>query len=357
MYAGVVERSLDRLDALASRALSEANIPGLVLARVDVRGPTLCRAYGLASRARAVAAAVSTPFLVASVSKPIVAAVIVSLVERRMLALDADVASILPHAIRNPAHPEEPITLRMLLQHRASLLDEHSWTDTAYSVGDHSVPLSEWLTSYFALGLDGASRGYGSERPGTLVRYSNVGYALAAWVAESAAKMPFDDLARRLVFGPLGMTRSSFRLRDVLAARPAVPYTGDADAQLHAVKHYGFPFYPAGTLRTSVEDLARFVRCLLDGGALEGTTLLSPDRVREMLPLEGPGLGWARFPALGPKIRGHEGADIGAGARVTLDSERRTAVIVLGNAEWTASERRLRFVEPLEAAALERIGG
>jgi CubicO group peptidase (beta-lactamase class C family) len=352
VYVGVLERSLDRLDALASRALGEANIPGLVLACVDVRSPTLCRAYGLASRDPAVAAVVSTPFLVASVSKPIVASVIASLAERRMLSLDADVSSILPHAVRNPTHPEERITLRMLLQHRASLLDEQSWTDTSYSVGDHSVPLSEWLTSYFALGSAAASRGHGIERPGTVVRYSNVGYALAAWVAESAAGMPFDDLARGLLFGPLGMTRSSFRLHDVLAARPAVPYSGGADSRLRAVKHYGFPFYPAGTLRTSVEDLARFVRCLLDRGTFEGTTLLSPDVVSEMLPDEGPGLGWARFPALGPRIMGHEGADIGAGARVTLDLERRAAVIVLGNAEWTASERRSGFVEPLEAAAL-----
>jgi CubicO group peptidase (beta-lactamase class C family) len=286
------------------------------------------------------------------VSKPVVAAVVASLAERRMLALDADVASVLPHPVRNPTYPGDPITLRMLLQHRASLVDERSWTDSSYSAGDHPAALAGWLRAYFALEGEGSPRGYGSERPGTFVRYSNVGYALAAWVAETAAGMPFDELARALVFAPLGMTRSSFRLRDVLDARPAVPHTGAVGSTLRPVTHYGFPFYPAGTLRTSVGDFARFVLCLLDGGAFQGTTLLSPETVGEMLPLEGTGLGWARFPALGPFVKGHEGADVGAGARVTLDLERRAAVIVLGNAEWTTSEARSRAVERLEAAAL-----
>jgi CubicO group peptidase (beta-lactamase class C family) len=357
VYVGVLDRSPGSLDALAAKALREASIPGIAIAVVRSGGPTICRAYGLACRRPAIAATPSTPFFAASVSKPVVAAVIEALVERRMVTLDADVGSILPRPFRNPAFSSDPITLRMLLQHRASLLDEPSWTDRAYSVGDHDVSLSEWLTEYFQPRRARGLRGHGPERPGSFVRYSNVGYAVAAWVAEVAAAMPFDRLAHALVFEPLGMTRSSFRLRDVLGSRPAVPYTGPGGSRLRAVEHYGYPFYPAGTLRTSVEDLARFVRCMLDEGAFEGANLLAPETVTEMLPLEGTGLGWARFPALGRFVKGHEGADIGAGARVTVDLERRLGVVVLGNAEWTASESRSRPVETLEAAALAFAAG
>ena len=191
----------------------------------------------------------------------------------------------------------------------------------------------------------------GLELPGTTVRYSSVGYALVAWVAEQAANLPFDTLAHALLFRPLGMTRSSFRLRDVLSFGPAVPYVGPMDAPLRAVPHYGYDCYPAGTLRASVEDLARFVRCLLEEGSLDGVRVLSPETVNMLLPRAGPGLGWARFPGKGPSVRGHEGHCIGAGARIAIDLDQRSAVVLLGNSEWTQSDERFKPVEPLEAAA------
>lgn len=343
-------RGFGDLDTLAERALREASIPGLAIASVRKGRPPLCRAYGFSCLAPQVRATPSTPFLAASVAKPVVAALLAALAEREMLSLDADVATYLPCAFRNPTHPKVPITVRMLLQHRASLVDDPSWLGTAYSAGDHPVALSEWLTAYFSLDTAFGARGHGTEPPGTTVCYSNAGYALAAWIAERAARMPFDELAHALLLRPLRMSRSSFRLRDILKAGPAVPYTGGVDSPLRPVQHYGYPFYPTGTLRASVEDLARFVLCLLDGGSLDGVRVLSPSTVRVLLPGEGPCLGWARFPQRGPSIRGHEGAGTGAGARVSIDLDREAGTVILGNAEWTLSDPRFQAVEPLEAA-------
>jgi CubicO group peptidase (beta-lactamase class C family) len=324
---------------------------------VRAGSPPLCRAYGFACVTPATAATPSTPFFTASVSKPVVAAVIAALAEREMVSLDADVGSYLPWPFRNPMHPEVPITLRMLLQHRASLVDDESWPGGACRTGDHRVSLSEGLSAYFS--LDGAKgpRGHGTELPGSTVCYSSVGYALSAWIAERAARMPFDDLAQALLLRPLAMHHSSFRLRDVLEAGPAVPYAGPAGSALRPVRHYGFALYPAGTLRASVEDLARFVRCLLEDGTLDGVRVLSPATVNVLLPQTGPGLGWARFPGKAPSVRGHEGHCLGAGSRLALDLERRSAVVLLGNAEWTLSDERFQAVEPLESAAFALADG
>ena len=348
----------DRFEDPALRAMRDANIPGLAMATVSANDSTNCCGWGLARRREPSPVTVDTPFLVASVSKPVVAAVIAGLAERRMLAFDEAIDQYLPRPFRNPAFPEQAITLRMLLGHRASLADEPSdvHSTSTYSVGDHPTPLGRWLTNYF--GLDGSHlpRGHGAERPNTDVLYSDIGYAMAAWIAELAARMPFDEIARALVFRPLGMTHSGFRLRDVLSAFPAVPYVGPVDSPLRPVQHYGYPFYPAGTLRTSVADLARFIRGLLNDGSVDGKEWLSPATVHEMLPLEGPGLGWARFPHIGRFVKGHEGGDLGAGARVTLDLERRVGILVLGNSEWTASPIRSNAVAELEAIALSADG-
>ena len=63
------------------------------------------------------------PVRVASVSKLVVAVGVMKLVETGKLDLDSDVSTYLGWPLRNPAFPDRPVTLRMLLSHTSSVRD------------------------------------------------------------------------------------------------------------------------------------------------------------------------------------------------------------------------------------------
>jgi CubicO group peptidase (beta-lactamase class C family) len=100
--------------------------PGLTTAWVTFDAGRLrdSGATGLADRTSGRRATADDPVRIASVSKLVVAIGVMRLVEAGRLDLDADVARWLGRPLRNPAHPDVPITLRMLLSHRSSLKDE-----------------------------------------------------------------------------------------------------------------------------------------------------------------------------------------------------------------------------------------
>ena len=99
-----------------------------------------------------------TVFMLASVSKTVTCAGVMSVVEDGDLDLDTDVNDYLPFEVRIPAAPEEPITTRMLLIHTSAIRDRLSvWgtpysRDSLYFHGDSPIELGEFLRSYLVPG-------------------------------------------------------------------------------------------------------------------------------------------------------------------------------------------------------------
>ena len=64
-------------------------------------------------------------YLQVSVSKTVTATALMQLYEQGLFDLDDDVNKYLPFDLRNPNHPDDPITIKMLLSHRTSLADDN----------------------------------------------------------------------------------------------------------------------------------------------------------------------------------------------------------------------------------------
>lgn len=308
--------------------MADAAVPGLAVAAVAGGRVVLAKAYGWAHLERRIAARPSTLFLLASPSKLVVSMTVLALAERRMVDLDEDIGHWLPFEVRHPMHPAIPISLRMLLGHRASLADDLGATRASYVVGDSPVPLGDWLRVRLS-----EPKAFLPHEPGANEQYANLGFALAAHVAECAAQLPFGELARALVLRPLGMSQSTYRLRDAPQDELAAPH--DADG---ALAHYGYPDYPVGGLRTDAIELARLLLSLVS----DGQSVMSRESNAAILG----GLGARQ---IGNYV-GHDGADVGAGTRVLLDPGRGMGVLLLGNACWTYPFERRRRLAPVEDA-------
>ena len=331
------------LDRFILKGMKEAKVPGLAAAVVKNGKVLWTGAYGWANRELKTPVTNDTLFQVASVSKPVTACAVMQLVEQGKLSLDTDVNEVLPFPVRNPKHPKTPITLKHLLTHTSGIRD--NWNlleDTWVKNGDFPKPLGESLAAYLQPKGEyySAKKSYYSWAPGGRSQYSNVGVALAAYLAEAKAKVPFETLCQKGIFEPLAMQGSSFRLKGMDQSKIAMPYGfKKKTGSFKPLGHHGYLDFPSGTLRVTAPQLARFLLSFIGDGQLDGAWVLKAETVREMRKIPFPkadskqGLVWYFDKLGGFKVMGHDGSDPGVTAIMQYRLKDGIGYVILQNGE------------------------
>jgi CubicO group peptidase (beta-lactamase class C family) len=224
----------------------------------------------------------------------------------------------------------QAITLRQLASHTGGLIREPELEGAA------SGPIAGWEEKVLA-SIPATRLG---SKPGTEYSYSNIGYGILGLALARAAKEPFPELVRRLVFEPAGMTSSTFVIAAPLAARLAAGYAsadgGKVDAAWPAKEHAGRGYkVPNGGVYSTVADLGRFLALI--SGALGDEILTASSRaelLRQQTPAGGEayGLGFS----LGTDARcrtfaSHGGAVAGYHAHAVVELGSRMGVVLLRN--------------------------
>ncbi|MGJ7915007.1 serine hydrolase domain-containing protein [Massilia sp. LXY-6] len=233
-----------------------------------------------------------TLFRIASISKMMTTLGLMRLVEEGKIDLDADVSGYLGFSLRNPHFPDQPILLRHLLTHTASLRDEagYSWgVDTALK--DVLVPGSR---------LYGEGKMWAANAgAGAYFTYCNLGWGVIGTVMERVTGERFDRLMRRLLVEPLGL-RAGYNPSELPASEVADiatlyrkrtvdtevwdangPWIAQADdygkappapppgIERYVIGSNATPFSPTGGLRISARDMGTVMRMLMNGGMHE----------------------------------------------------------------------------------------
>ena len=246
--------------------------------RVHIR-PAL--AEGLADRATGRLVGPDDPVRIASISKLVTALGVMRLVDAGKLDLDRDVSDYLGWRLRNPAFPDRPITLAMLLSHRSSLVDGGEL---------YIIPLGETLRQR----LTDPRVWDTAHAPGSnWFHYTNLNFPVVASAMERATGERFDRMMARLVLRPLkldacfnwgaGCTARAVKravvlyratgevAKDDLQGKPpaclVVPAAdGTCDLAAYRLGENGALFSPQGGLRISMRDLAKVGQLLARGG-------------------------------------------------------------------------------------------
>ncbi len=200
--------------------------------------------------------------------------------------------------------------------------------------------------------------------PGTRTVYSDLSFLLLGAAVERVGGAPLEDLARRYVFGPLGMAQTMFLPgRELLDRIPPTEFQAEQRRGLiHGQVHDGNAWAMGGVaphagLFGTAGDLGRFLRVILDGGIHEGTRVFSEDAIRRFTTRAGLAPGSTR--ALGWDTVSKEGSSAGrrfsarsfghtgfTGTSVWADPERDVGVVLLTNRVHPTREnqgiRRLR---------------
>ena len=217
---------------------------------------------------------------IASISKSFTATGLMQLVEKGIISLDDDVSDLIGFQIRNPHHPEVPITLRMILSHTASIRDKED-----YSTLDHLNPAvyGDCVESYYEY------------KPGEGYNYSNLGLNLAGTILEKASGIRFDQYVKDNVILPLGLVGG--HNVDNLDANKLVSLYNCIDGQYvksnaygsvaHRLENYvmGYSapmFSPTGGVKISARDLATYMMMHMNYGELNGVRIISEESAKTM---------------------------------------------------------------------------
>jgi len=296
----LLPEDMARMAAPARNAVATGDIPGAV-SLVWRRGELLqLEAVGLRDMEAKLPVERDTIFRIASMSKPVVSAVAMILMEQGAMRLDDPISKWAPEfarmrVLRRPDSPLEDtdpapraITIEDLMTHRSGL----SYAFTAKG------PLSRALEARFGLKLEGwrSSEDWMSALASLPLSYApgerfNYGHStdVLGFIIGRAAGSSMREAMRQLLFAPLGMADTDFWVPPQKRSRAAVLYRSAAPGIFTPLPLAGFldespPVITAGGqgLVSTADDYLTFARMLLGGGQVNGKRVLSEESVRLM---------------------------------------------------------------------------
>lgn len=330
---------------IIDRVLAEYDAMGASVAVVSGGQVVDTFVYGRANRADNIPVTEDTFFKIASVTKMISALGVMRLVENRQLELDADISDYLPWQVRNPAFPEDPITLRQIMTHTASFLDDYHYN---MATDGEITPLNIVFEGNYT------HMNFLRKQPGTVSDYSNFGGGMLGVLMEELSGMPVDEYMQHYIFAPLGMTAAYHtpnlphgtpiaRVYNIESTGMTVDMMASEDTHYFAEPELDYT-HTGGGLMATAEGIARLLVCIIGDGTYNGARILRPETVEAMRTLQN-NIGTVYCESdrglnmniitdklvEGRTMYGHQGKAYGAICAAYGDPEDGTGVVLLTN--------------------------
>jgi len=311
-------------EAIISSAVGSGKLESAVL-RVESRGKVYEKAFGKAR--------VDSPFLIASITKPMTATAAMILCERGKLSLDDLASKHLPGV-------DKRLTLRHLLTHTSGLPDMLPDND---DLRRRNAPLSEFVKGAMKVPLEFV--------PGTKVQYQSMGILLASEIVERVSKRPLREFLHDELFKPLDMSRTAlgmgkYKMSDVVRSQvDPTPETKHWDWNSPYWRNLGAPW---GGAHATAADIAAFLRAFAKPVgkpvSKETARLMTSNQALGLKP--GWGIGWN----VTPKPFGHSGS---TGTLSWADAEKDTIFVMLTSLPATISNKLV--IDPVSKWVREAI--
>ncbi len=327
-----------QLDTYVATTMKEWKVPGLALAIVRDDSVVYAKGYGTRTVGATEPVDANTIFAIGSASKAFTAALVALAVDDGKMKWDEKVTAYLPGLQLNDTYASRDLTIRDALSHRSGL----SRGDFAWYISGFERSEILRRVRYLA-----PSWGFRSQ-----FGYQNLMYLAAGEAAAAVGRASWDDLVRSRIFTPLGMTSSSTSIRALQGRENVATPHATLNDTVRAIPWKNIDnIAPAGSINSTVRDMAQWLRLQLGRGKYGATQVISTGNHGEMwLPnihirLEGPGarylapganlsaygLGWFLQDFNG-RLAVHHGGNIdGMSAMVAMLPEEKLGIVILTN--------------------------
>tara|TARA_Y100000590_G_C15708887_1_gene1009614 strand:- start:699 stop:2207 length:1509 start_codon:yes stop_codon:yes gene_type:complete len=361
-------------------------IPGLSISIVKDSDIVWEKYFGYANIEQEILVDENTMFILSSISKTITATALMQLWEMNLFNIDDQINNYLPFDVIHPDYPNSPITFKMLLSHTSGIKD--FWSVMTYYDGDSPLDLGYYLEQYLTPNGEfySANGCYTNSEPGTNYSYSNNAVALIGYLVEEISGQSFNTYCNENIFLPLQMDNAFWFLSEIDSLNQvASPYqitggngdscsiigcgiydqsnpcfcdfacieygdccsdyeeicgengAGGSIGNLTEYENYGYSDYPSGQLRTTSNNLAKFMGAYMNSGIYNDNKILEPETIEYMKTIHYPfinsmqGLIWYYKNQNGLTLFGHNGGDVGSSTDMFVSLSDNIGLIILTN--------------------------
>jgi CubicO group peptidase (beta-lactamase class C family) len=356
---GLSSARLERLAQLLRADVERGRMPGAVIA-ISRRGKLVYHeAFGFSDKAAGKPMAKDSIFVLASMTKPMVAVATLMLTEQGDLLLNDPVGNYLP-ALKDmkvatatgTATPRRQPTLQDMLRHTAGVTNANRGDSALHKLYASRLTNADGQTG--AKFLEELGKLPLHYEPGTVWDYS-YGLDVAALAVEAVTKKRFGEFLQERLFAPLGMVDTGFMVPAAKAGRIAKPLpidldTGKPPTFREPVKPWQYDC-GGGCAQGTATDYMRFALMLLNKGALDGTRILSRKSVEYMTSDHlGPNVDASRLHEFA--VEHIDGFGFGLGVAVRRETGRAGVMGTPGEFLWSGAQGTTFWVDPKEELAV-----
>lgn len=343
---GVAREALAGYDEMVGKMIQDWSVPGLAVAIVKDGEVIYAKGFGYRDVEKKLPVTPDTLFAIGSTTKAFTTFTLGMLVDEGRLDWDKPVRTFLPGFQMYDADTTALITPRDLVTHRSGL-PRHDllWYNNNTLTRKEAVERLRYLEP--------------NEQLRAKFQYNNLMFLTAGYLIEHLTGKSWEDSVRERILQPLGMSNTNFSVHDSQkSADFALPYREEDFKYITPIPFRDISMIgPAGSINSSVNDMAKWMQVNLNGGKVDGRQLISPSTLSDIhaphmlidAPPERPelsrrsyGLGWGVDTYRGhPRVH-HSGGIDGFSALVTLLPQDGLGVVVLTNRENGLPERLVR---------------
>ena len=345
-----------QFEAYVADALLRFGVPGASIAVVQNGDVVYLNGFGVRAAGSTQAVDPDTMLMIGSVTKSMTTMLAATLVDDGRLTWETRLIDLLPaFAVGDPVLTES-LSVRDAF---CNCIGIPGRDIELFFEGDAFTP--EGVVTALADVAPTAARGERFQYNNLLIGAGGYAVGVAAEGSSDSVLRAYDIALRERVLGPIGMTRSTFWVEEVLAGgNYALPHATDLTERLQAIplaaERSVLPAAPAGALWSNAREMARYVQTeLAHGVAPNGTRVVSAEHLAETwapgvaLPsapgprsalttaTTGYGLGWGSGDYLGQRLISHSGGTFGFASEVAFLPEANLGLVVLSNARTLGS--------------------
>jgi CubicO group peptidase (beta-lactamase class C family) len=322
-------KQLAAIEEKVEKRRKELGIPGLSLVIVKDDKVIYSKGLGYKDFEKKIAVTPDTQFAIGSATKAFTALSVLISSDEGKIDLNSSPKKYLPYFKMKDAETDKNMTVRDLLDHSSGL----NRTDLAMITGKlnrldlikvagEAQPMAKLNEKFF---------------------YNNIMFAAAGEVVANVNKTTWEKFVPAKIFAPLGMTNSNMFIKEMEKSKDfsfGYEYNFDSKETRRLPFRPLDPIAPAGSINSSANDMAKWIKFVLNGGTIDNKRLVSEASYAEWIKPQNKitpngkvnyGLGWFLEEWNGMKVVQHGGNIDGFNSMVAMIPEKKLGFVLMEN--------------------------
>lgn len=259
-----LQNRLAKIEEKVEARRKELGIPGMSLAIVRNGEVILSKGFGYKDFTKQISVTADTQFAIGSATKAFTALSVLMSQDEGKLSLEENPRKYLPYFKINDAETNEKIKVRNLLTHSSGL----NRTDLGWITGK--------LTREETIRVAGEAKPVA--KLGEKFLYQNVMFAAAGEIVSKVQNMTWENYVAQNIFKPLGMMNSNLSIPEMQKAKDfslGYDYNFDTKETRNLPTRELAAISPAGSINSTANDMAKWLKFILDKGEIDGKRLVT----------------------------------------------------------------------------------